>query len=165
MTTSEAAGGRQVYYYIKFCPVDPEGCRCGPWNKDRWRNTKEEAVAKFRDHLYDKHRIVSDQLMQTFCDALEFETYNDPAGVEEPRGPATPPPVMTPKSENDDTIRISPDVGLALNLAAEQIQEAIRNAKAWNKCTRSYVSTMDDAIASLESSRDTMNILLNTKLE
>ena len=97
MTTSEAAGGRQVYCYIKFCPVDPTGCRCGPWNKDRWRHTKEEAVAKFRDHLYDKHRIVSDQLMQTFCDALEFETYNDPAGVEEPPEPATPPPVMTPK--------------------------------------------------------------------
>ena len=86
-----------MYCYIKFCPVDLTGCRCGPWNKDRWRHTKEEAVAKFRDHLYDKHRVVSDQLMQTFCDALEFETYNDPAGVEEPRGPATPPPVMTPK--------------------------------------------------------------------
>ena len=127
--------------------------------------TPKEAVARFIDHLYNKHRIVSDQLMQMFCDVLGFETYNDPAGVEEPRGPATPPPVMTPKSENDDTIRISPDVGLALNLAAEQIQEAIRNAKAWNECTRSYVSTMDDAIASLESSRDTMNILLNTKLE
>ena len=97
MTTSEAAGGRQVYCYIKFCPVDPTGCRCGPWNKDRWRHTKEEAVAKFRDHLYDKHRVVSDQLMQTFCDALEFETYNDPAGVEEPPEPPTPPPVMRPK--------------------------------------------------------------------
>ena len=165
MTTSEAAGGRQVYYYIKYRPMDPTGCRCGPWNKDRWRRTKEEAVAKFKDHLYDKHRIVSDQLMQTYCDALEFETYNDAVGVKEPPEPATPPPVMTPKSENDDTIRISPDVGLALNLAAEQIQTAIRNAKAWNECTRSYVSTMDDAIASLESSRDTMNILLNTKLE
>ena len=35
--------------------------------------------------------------MQTFCDALEFETYNDPAGVEEPPEPPTPPPVMRPK--------------------------------------------------------------------
>ena len=97
MTTSEAAGGRQVYYYIKFCPVDPRGCRGGPWNKDRWRHTKEEAVAMFRQHLYNKHPIVSDQLMQTYCDALEFETYNDPAGVKEPPEPPTPPPVMTSK--------------------------------------------------------------------
>ena len=35
--------------------------------------------------------------MQTFCDALEFETYNDPSGVEEPPEPPTPPPVMRPK--------------------------------------------------------------------
>ena len=97
MTTSEAAGGRQVYCYIKFCPVDPTGCRAEHWNKDRRRHTKEEAVAKFRDHLYHKHRIVSDQLMQTFCDALEFETYTDPSGVEDPPEPPTPPPVMRPK--------------------------------------------------------------------
>ena len=60
------------------------------WNKARWGYTKEEAVAKFRDHLYNKHRNVSDQLMQMFCDASEFETYNDPAGVEEPPEPASP---------------------------------------------------------------------------
>ena len=57
MTTSEAAGGRQVYY-IKFCPVDPTGCRGGPWNKGKWRYTKEEAIPGFKEHLYKKHHIV-----------------------------------------------------------------------------------------------------------
>ena len=85
--------------YITFCPVDPTGCRGGPWNKRRWAYTKDEAVARFRPHLYNKHRIVSDQLVQTFCDPLGFETYSDPAGVKEPPEPPTPPPVMTPKTK------------------------------------------------------------------
>ena len=144
MTTSEAAGGRQVYYYIKFCPVDPTGCRCGPWNKDRWRHTKEEAVAKFRDHLYDKHRIVSDQLMQTFCDALEFETYNDPAGVEEPPEPATPPPVMTPKPKQ-----------LALPPPSVK-NEPAENASSSSK--RRKVETPDKAPALKSEGDDTVEI-------
>ena len=189
MTTSEAAGGRQVYY-IKFCPVDPTGCRGGPWNKRRWAYTKEEAVAKFRDHLYDKHRIVSDQLMQTFCDALEFETYNDPAGVEEPPEPATPPPVMTPKPK-----QLAPSPPLTKRTLAEKASERANRRMKTEKpdeppdeppapepdeatveigrnemaalmhAMRLFAVTMDDAVATLGEAAATMSNFLKGQLK
>ena len=171
--------------YIKFCPVDPTGCRCGPWNKDRWRHTKEEAVAKFRDHLYDKHRIVSDQLMQTFCDALEFETYNDPAGVEEPPEPATPPPVMTSKPKQLALPRPPAKRTLA-EKASERANRRIKTEKldeppdeppapepdedtieigpdvmaALMHAMRLFAVTMDDAVATLGEAATTMSNFL-----
>ena len=190
MTTSEAAGGRQVYCYIKFCPVDPTGCRAEHWNKDRRRHTKEEAVAKFRDHLYHKHRIVSDQLMQTFCDALEFETYNDPAGVEEPPEPATPPPVMTPKpkqlalppppakrtlaekaseranrrmkTEKPDE---PPDEPPAPEPDEATVQIGRNDMTAFMRATHVFSVTMDDAVAKLGEAAATMSNLLEAQLQ
>ena len=188
MTTSEAAGGRQVYCYIKFCPVDPTGCRVEHWNKDRRRHTKEEAVAKFRDHLYDKHRIVSDQLMQTFCDALEVETYNDPAGVEEPRGPATPPPVMTPKPKQL-ALPPPPAKWTLAEKASERTKRRMKTEKpdeqpdeppapepdeatvdigrndiaALLRATRLFAERMDDAVTTIGQAAATMSNLLEAQ--
>ena len=188
MTTSEAAGGRQVYY-IKFCPVDPTGCRGGPWNKDRWRHTKEEAVAKFRDHLYHKHRIVSDQLMQTFCDALEFETYTDPSGVEDPPEPPTPPPVMRPKPKQ---LALPPPPAKRI-LAEKAYERANRRMKTEHPdepadeppapepdeatveidrndiaellhATRSFAEKMDDAVATFVEAAATMSNIVEARL-
>ena len=128
---------------------------------------------------------------ETFLETAAEDTPTPPmpASALTPKQPAMPPPsvenepaenasssskrrkVETPdkapalKSEDDDTIEIRADVVLAINAADDQIQTAIRNTKVWNRATRSYVATMDDAISTLESSRDTMNNLLNPKLE
>ena len=185
MTTSEAAGGRQVYCYIKFCPVDPRGCRGGPWNKDRWRHTKEEAVAMFRDHLYHKHRIVSDQLMQTFCDALEFETDTDPSGVEDPPEPPTPPPVMRPKPKQL-ALTPPPAKSTLAEKASERANRRIKTEKpdeppdeppapepdeatveigrndmaALMRATRLFAERMDDAVTTIGEAATTMSNLL-----
>ena len=196
MTTSEAAEGRTVWY-VKFCPYGREECRDYAWDKDKWGYTKDEAITKFTDHLFCAHSIVSDRLMQSICDDLEFGSYFD-HGAEDPPTPPMPPSALTPKqpaapppsgknepaddpAENasgssdrrkvqlldaapspepdDDTIEICPDVVAALNMADEQIKTANRNTKAWNKATRLFASTMNDAITILENSAATMSNL------
>ena len=54
---------------------------------------------------------------------------------------------------------------LQINAADEQIQLAIENTATWNEATREYVATMEDAISTLEDSRNAMTKLLNTNLE
>ena len=128
---------------------------------------------------------------ETFLETAAEDTPTPPmpASALTPKQPAMPPPsvenepaenasssskrrkVETPdkapalKSEDDDTVEIRNDVVLAINAADDHIQQAIRNTKVWNRATRTYVATMDDAISTLEKSRDTMNNLLNPKLE
>ena len=95
MTTSEAAEGRTVWY-VKFCPYGREECRDYAWDKDKWGYTKDEVITKFTDHLYCAHSIVSDRLMQSICDDLEFGSYFD-HGAEDPPTPPMPPSALTPK--------------------------------------------------------------------
>ena len=128
---------------------------------------------------------------ETFLETAAEDTPTPPmpASALTPKQPAMPPPsvenepaenasssskrrkVETPdkapalKSEDDDTVEIRNDVVLAINAADDQIQQAVRNTITWNTATRHYVATMDDAISTLENSRDAMNILLNTNLE
>ena len=128
---------------------------------------------------------------ETFLETAAEDTPTPPmpASALTPKQPAMPPPsvenepaenasssskrrkVETPdkapalKSEDDDTVEIRNDVVLAINAADDHIQQAVRNTITWNTATRHYVATMDDAISTLENSRDAMNILLNTNLE
>ena len=127
--------------------------------------------------------------MQTFCDALEFETYNDPAGVEEPPEPATPPPVMTPKPKQ---LALPPP--LAKRTLAEKASEWTKRMKtekldeppdepqapepdeatvklgrndmaALMHATRVFAVTMDDAVTKLGEAAATMSNLLEAQLQ
>ena len=202
MTTSGAANGRERWY-VKYCPVGQNRCQNISWDKDKWGDTKDEVIEKFKEHLRFAHGFRGDNylgVVEKLCDMLETESFIDtaaedvptppmPASVSTPKQHANPPPVVknepaenasssskrrkveTPdkapalKSEGGGTVEISRVVVLAINAADDHIQQAIRNTKTWNRATRTYVATMDDAISTLENSRDAMNNLLNPKLE
>ena len=58
MATTDGAGGKMVYY-IKECPVDPAVRKGQKWNKISWGSKfKEDAIPRFKEHLYKKHHIV-----------------------------------------------------------------------------------------------------------
>ena len=79
-------------YWIKACPVDPTRCRGWKWNKKRWGHTKDEAILRFKEHLYNKHKFTEPSAIETICECLEFETYIDEEDkVEEPAEPLAPP--------------------------------------------------------------------------
>ena len=95
MATCDAEDGRTVWY-VKFCPVGGETCKNYAWDKFKWGYTKDEAVAKFREHLAQEHRIFSVEVAGSLCDALVFGTYID-HGIEEPHRPSTTLWALTPK--------------------------------------------------------------------
>ena len=91
MTTTPPAGGKLVYW-IKECPLDAKHCKGPKWNKKRWGHTKDEAILRFKEHLYSKHGITVPWAIETICECLEFETYIDEEDkVEEPAEPLAPP--------------------------------------------------------------------------
>ena len=128
---------------------------------------------------------------ETFLETAAEDTPTPPmpASALTPKQPAMPPPsvenepaenasssskrrkVETPdkapalKSDGGDTVKIKHELVLQINAADEQIQLAVENTATWNAATRKYVATMEDAISTLENSRDAMNTLLNTNLE
>ena len=79
-------------YWIKTCPVDPTRCRGWKWNKKRWGHTKDEAILRFKEHLYSKHGVTVPWAIETICESLEFEAYIDEEDkVEKPAEPLAPP--------------------------------------------------------------------------
>ena len=62
-------------YWIKACPVDPTRCRGWKWNKKSWGHTKDEAILRFKEHLYNKHQVKEPSVIETLCESLEFDTY------------------------------------------------------------------------------------------
>ena len=44
-------------YCIKACPVDPNRCKGRTWNQKSWGHTKDEAISRYKEHLYNKHHI------------------------------------------------------------------------------------------------------------
>ena len=77
----------------------------------------------------------------------------------------TPDKAPALKSDGGDTVKIKHELVLQINAADEQIQLAVENTATWNAATREYVATMEDAISTLEDSRNAMTKLLNTNLE
>ena len=91
MTTTPPAGGKLVYW-IKECPLGAKHCKGPKWNKKRWGHTKDEAILRFKEHLYNKHKFTEPSAIETICECLEFETYIDEEDkVEEPAEPLAPP--------------------------------------------------------------------------
>ena len=202
MTTSGASTGRQMWY-MKCCPAGQDKCQNISWDRDTWGNSKDEVIAKFKEHLRFAHNFRGDNyvgVVQSLCDMLEVESFFDtaadavppppmPASVSTPKQHANPRAVVknepaqnasssskkrkveTPdkapalKSDGGGTVPIKHELVLQINAADEQIQLAVENTATWNAATRQYVETMEDAIRTLEDSRDAMNKLLNTNLE
>ena len=78
MPTTAAEGtevaGDQLVYYIKECTVDAN-CKGSKWSRKRWGYTKDEAIFKFKEHLWKRHGIKNPELVEDLCDRLVFECY------------------------------------------------------------------------------------------
>ena len=78
MPTTEAEGtevaGDKLCFYIQECPMD-KNCKGPRWRKNRWGYTRDEAILKFRDHLWNKHSIKDPELVEDLCGRLVFECY------------------------------------------------------------------------------------------
>ena len=91
MTTTPPAGGKLVYC-IKACPVGLNRCKGRTWNQKSWGHTKDEAISRYKEHLYNKHQIKEPSVIEKICECLEFEAYIDEEDkVEEPAEPLAPP--------------------------------------------------------------------------
>ena len=173
MTTSDAADGRMVWY-VKFCPVGREARRDYAWDKSKWGYTKDEVITKFTEHLYCAHSIVSDRLMQSICDDLEFVSYFD-HGAEDPPTPPMPPSAVTPKQpampppsvKNEPAENASssskrrkvepPDEPPAPEPDEATVEIGRNDMAALMHATRLFAVTMDDAVATLGEAAATMS--------
>ena len=115
---------------------------------------------------------------------MEFETYTDPSGVEDPPEPPTPPPVMRPKPKQL-ALPPPPAKRTLAEKASERANRRIKTEKpdeppdeppapepdeatveigrndmaALMHATRLFAVTMDDAVATLGEAAATMNNL------
>ena len=71
MPATDAAGGKLVHY-IKKCPADPDGCKGHSWN---WSYSKEDLIERFKEHLYNKHGVTGEVVIQIAIDLAEFDSY------------------------------------------------------------------------------------------
>ena len=74
MPTTEATDGKLVHY-IKECPVNPKGCKGHTWNKQNWGYSKEDLIERFKEHLYNKHGVTGEVVIQIAIDLAEFDSY------------------------------------------------------------------------------------------
>ena len=74
MPTTDAAGSKLVHY-IKECPVNPKGCKGHTWNKQNWGYSKEDLIERFKEHLYIRHRILEEDVVEEAIDRAEIDSY------------------------------------------------------------------------------------------
>ena len=94
MPTTDAAGGKVVHYF-KECPVDGSGCKGSKWKKYNWGYSKDDLMERFKEHLYNKHRI-SGSIAESAIARAEYCTYTEDPPHSPPPAPAAaqllPPP-------------------------------------------------------------------------